>query len=431
MTDFDQETETGMPSLASCQDEYDSESISVAEAGKRIDAATSEITECKTVSLSAALGRILGEAVTAQHDVPMQANSAMDGYAISSVDIPGSGQTELKLVGNSYAGAPWSGRLSEGCCVRITTGGVLPAGADTVVIQEQVRVSGKHVFIAAGHTVGQNVRAAGEDLRAGETALTRGTRLGPAHLGLLASIGVERLRVFRKCKCVFFSTGDELCPLGTDRNLGPGQLYDTNRYTLLGLLEKLNCESYDLGIVKDNKADLRKKFRAAMELCPDAIICSGGVSVGDADYTRSIIAELGKLEFWKVAVKPGRPFTFGSINSTLCFGLPGNPVSVVVTFCILVKPSLNKKMGNGLWEPLRLRAHCASKLRKRKGRMEYQRGILETAPGGDFLVHKSGAQGSGILSSLSNANCLIELDASLDNVAAGQIVEVLLFPGLI
>ena len=257
--------------------------------------------------------------------LPGQANSAMDGYAITSLDIPESGQSELKRVGSSYAGEPWSGKLSRGSCVRITTGGVLPAGADTIVIQEQVRVSGKSVFIGAGHTVGQNVRAAGEDLAAGETALTRGTRLTPSTLGLLASIGVDQLRVFRKCKCVFFSTGDELCPLGGTQVPDPGQLYDSNRYSLFGLLKKLDCESHDLGIVKDSKAELRKKFCEAMELAPDAIICSGGVSVGDADYTRSVIAELGKLDFWKVAVKPGRPFTFGSIDKTLCFRIARQP----------------------------------------------------------------------------------------------------------
>ena len=431
MTDVGQNPETDASLAVSCQDEYDPESISVAEAAKRIDAAISAITESESVNLRAALGRILSDDIHAQHDVPGQANSAMDGYAITSLDIPESGQSELKRVGSSYAGVPWSGRLLRGSCVRITTGGVLPAGADTIVIQEQVRVSGKSVFIGAGHTVGQNVRAAGEDLAAGETALTRGTRLTPSHLGLLASIGVDQLRVFRKCKCVFFSTGDELCPLGGTQIPGPGQLYDSNRYSLFGMLKKLDCESHDLGIVKDSKAELRKKFCEAMELAPDAIICSGGVSVGDADYTRSVIAELGKLDFWKVAVKPGRPFTFGSIDKTLCFGLPGNPVSVVVTFCILVKPALNKKMGNGEWEPLRLQAHCTSRLRKRKGRMEYQRGILETKPDGGFLVHKSGAQGSGILSSLSSANCLIELDVDLDGVAAGQAVEVLLFPDLL
>jgi molybdopterin molybdotransferase len=319
--------------------------------------------------------------------------------------------------------------VRSGECIRIMTGATLPKGVDTIVMQEHVRRDGDRAVIASGHRPGQHRRLAGEDIRAGDVALAEGTTLMPAHLGLIASIGVGRVEVRRRPRVAIFSTGDELRGIGEE--LGEGQIYDSNRYSLHGMATRLGLEVLDLGVVRDTREDTQHAFEKAAASA-DAIVTSGGVSVGDADYVVETLERFGQVGFWKVAMKPGKPIAFGRVGKALFFGLPGNPVSVMATFYQLVQPALRKLTGSDSADfPILLKATCQSKLKKKPGRLEFQRGILERAANGSYLVRGASHQGAGVLRSMTEANCFIVLSLDQDTVHPGAEVEVQPFAGLV
>jgi molybdopterin molybdotransferase len=421
-----------MPSLtiaqASCADDYDPNSMPVAKAREFIFRFLEPLRSTERVAIRAALGRVLAEDVVTPLDVPSHRNSAMDGWALRAADLAPAGETMLTEIGASFAGRPFAGTVGAGQCVRIMTGGVVPEGADTVVMQERARAQGKSITLAAGLKPGQNVREAGEDLARGSIALRRGRRVRPAELGLLASLGIGEVAVYRRLRVAFFSTGDELKGIGSV--LGAGEIYDSNRYTLYGMLTRLGCEVLDMGVVRDDPALLERAFREAAANA-DVVITSGGVSVGEADYVKSMLAQLGEVVFWKIAMKPGRPLAYGKIAGAHFFGLPGNPVSVMATFYQFVRDALLLLMGAHPVEPVpTFRATCTVKLKKATGRTEFQRGILAQAVDGTWSVRPTGEQGSGILKSMSDANCFIILGDAVGDVEAGTPVEVQLLEGV-
>ena len=394
----------------------------------RIKAAVPTIRGEEQVVLNTALGRILAETVRSPIDVPAYTNSAMDGYAVRSDDLSSEGTVALRVTGTSSAGHPFAGEVRKGETVRIMTGAVLPQGADTVVMQEQVERDGDLAHIGTGHRPGQHVRHAGEDLARGQTVLEPGRRLTPADLGSLASLGVGEIRVKRRLRVAFFSTGDELRSPGEP--LGEGEIYDSNRYMLHALLTRLGVDLIDMGVIRDQREAIEQAFHDAAAIA-DTVITSGGASVGEADYVSETLARLGQVDFWKIAIKPGKPLAFGKVNDALFFGLPGNPVSAVVTFYQIVQPALLQQMGATGITPLRLHATCTTDLKKRPGRTEFQRGILQQDEQGRLTVASSGHQGSHILSSMSRANCFIVLPADNAGVRAGELVEVQPFAGLV
>jgi molybdopterin molybdotransferase len=375
-----------------------------------------------------ALGRVLADDVLSPVDVPAHRNSAMDGWAMRGADL-GAGEATLAEIGVSFAGRPFAGKVAAGQCVRIMTGGVVPEGADTVVMQERARAAGKSVTFAAGQKTGQNVREAGEDLKSGSVALKRGRIVRPAELGLIASLGVGEVAVYRPLRVAFFSTGDELKSVGTA--LGEGEIYDSNRYTIHGMLTRLGCEVLDMGVVRDDPKLLERAFAEASAIA-DVVITSGGVSVGEADFVKSMLGKLGEVVFWKIAMKPGRPLAYGKIGPAHFFGLPGNPVSVMVTFYQFVRDALLVLMGANPVDPIpTFRATCSARLKKAPGRTEFQRGVLTRAADGSLAVAPTGEQGSGILKSMSDANCFIILDDATGNVEPGTSVEVQLLEGIV
>ena len=420
--------EPGINSQTSCMDDFDPQSLAADTALHRILGAINPLSATECVVVRQALDRVLATDLISGMDVPAHTNSAMDGYALAASDLPAAGTRELKVAGTALAGKPYPQALTPGHCVRIMTGAVLPDAADTVIIQENVTVEGDHIRIGTDTQPGANVRQAGEDIAAGDTVLTRGTRLTPADLGLVASLGISEIAVARKPRIAFFSTGDELQSVGEE--LAIGNVYDSNRYTLHGMLSRLNAEIIDLGVVRDNRADLEAAFHEASAQA-DMVITSGGVSVGEADYVREILSRLGQVNFWKVAIKPGRPLAFGNIGPAIFFGLPGNPVSVMVTFYQFVQPAILKLMGARHVQPVTVRAICNSKLKKRAGRVEYQRGIVELNADNRLVVSKTGAQGSGILTSMAQANCFIILPMESTGVQPGDDVDIQLFFGLV
>jgi molybdopterin molybdotransferase len=399
------------------------------EARERILAAVQPVEGQETLPLRAALGRVLLEPVRSTVDVPAHDNSAMDGFALAGSELPASGERSFRVIGTSWAGRPFAGALGRGECVRIMTGATLPAGADTVVMQEHVRQEGDAAFITAGHRPGQHRRLAGEDIRAGDVALPAGVQLMPAHLGLIASIGVGEVGVRRRPRVAIFSTGDELRSIGEE--LGEGQIYDSNRYSLYGMVTRLGLDVVDLGVVRDTPEDTRDAFERAAAAA-DAIVTSGGVSVGEADYVVETLRKSGQVGFWKVAMKPGKPIAFGHVGKALFFGLPGNPVSVMATFYQLVQPALRKLAGERATDPpVLVRATCQSKLKKKAGRLEFQRGILERDQHGRYQVRGASHQGAGVLRSMTEANCFIVLPLEQESVQPGTEVEVQPFAGLV
>ena len=393
------------------------------------------VAELEHLALPQALERILAADIISPISVPAHDNSAMDGYALHGEDLGGDAAVTLAVVDTILAGRPGSVTVERGQCARIMTGAVMPAGCDSVVPQELVRHAGDSSISVAPDCIrpGDNRRFKGEDLMQGQPALLQGKRLGPAELGLLASLGIATVPVRRRLRVAFFSTGDELRSIGEP--LAPGCIYDSNRYTLLGMLTRLGCEVLDMGIVKDNPQALEAALRGACAQA-DVIITSGGVSSGAADFTREILARLGDVSFWQINMRPGRPMAFGNISSeghaALLLGLPGNPVAVMAAFYFLARPTLLRLMGadaDTASLPL-LQVAAQAPIRKKRGRTEYQRGIVERGADGRQHVRVTGAQGSGILRSMTQANCMIVLHAQQGHVAAGDLVDIVLFHGL-
>lgn len=387
-----------------------------------------------------ALGRVLAEDVVSPFSVPPHDNSAMDGFAFDGAALNGAtGELPLRIVGTALAGAAWRGEVGPGEALRIMTGAVMPAGLDTVVPQEFCTVDGDALrFPASALRRGDNRRFAGEDLMAGSAALRAGDRLGPAALGLAASLGLATLPVLRRLRVAYFSTGDEILSLGDAPR--EGAVYDSNRYTVFGLLTRLGCEVVDLGLVRDDPATLEATLRRAASEA-DAIITSGGVSVGQADHTRAVMQRLGDMAFWRIAMRPGRPMAVGLIprgdateGNAVLFGLPGNPVAVMVTFLAFVRPALLQLMGchaEARRPPPLLRATSATAIRKKPGRTEYQRGFVRAVPGALPEVRIAGNQGSGVLSSMVEANGLVVLHHAQGSVEPGDAVDVMMFDGVI
>jgi molybdopterin molybdotransferase len=414
---------------ASCADDYDPNSMAVDKARAFIARFLVPVAETERVPVRASLGRVLAEDVVSPVDVPSHDNSAMDGYAVRFANVDPPGDIKLKVIGSSFAGVPFKSEVKSGECVRIMTGGVMPEGADTIVMQEHAKAEDGWVTIGDGHKQGQHLRRAGEDLKNGQTALARGTWMRPAEVGLIASLGVGEVSVFRKLRVAFFSTGDELVSIG--KPLGEGQIYDSNRYTLHAMLERLGCDILDMGVVRDDPALLEQAFKDAATKA-DVVITSGGVSVGEADFVKPLLDKLGEVVFWKIAMKPGRPLAYGRLGKAHFFGLPGNPVSVMVTFYQFVRDALWTLTGRSPIPTLpTFLVPCTSKLKKAPGRTEFQRGILKQDDHGLWSVRVTGEQGSGILRSMAEANCFIILPTDQGNVEPGALVQVQVMEGAV
>ncbi|EGM68104.1 gephyrin-like molybdotransferase Glp [Shewanella sp. HN-41] len=382
----------------------------------------SPISDTEVVLLPHALGRVLAENLASCIDLPPFDNSSMDGYAFRFADLQHqTEQTALRLIGSSFAGHGFAGAAQANTCIRIMTGAPVPAGYDTVQMQEETQVQGEFILINHPKGKGANVRCRGEELTQGTQVLNAGIQIGAAELGVLATIGVSQVRVYRQLKVAFFSTGDELRPVGSE--LAPGQIYDSNRYSIQGLLSRANVEWLDLGVVIDDPEAIRQAFRQAASQS-DLVLTSGGVSVGEADFTKQILDEEGQITFWKLAIKPGKPFAMGRIGKAIFCGLPGNPVSSMVTFYKLVWPILNKMQGLTPKAPLMLPAILTTPVRKQPGRVEYQRGILSRNSQGELEVAITGSQGSGMLTSMSLANCFVLLEQFQGDTLAGTKVTV-------
>jgi molybdopterin molybdotransferase len=428
-------TSPTLEQIASCVAGYDPNALPVAQAQEFIARLVPRVSAIESLALRSSLGRVLARDIVSAIDVPSHDNSAMDGFALRGADLDLKSDTVLRVAGTGLAGQSFTGAVPTGHCVRIMTGAVMPEGLDTVVPQEftQSEGDGQAVRIPAGAVrSGDNRRLRGEDLARGSSALRAGRLLRPADLGLLASLGQAEVPVFRKLRVAFFSTGDELRSIGEP--LPDGCVYDSNRYTIWGMLQRLGCEVIDLGVVRDDPAALRAAFSEAAASA-DAVITSGGVSVGEADHTKKIMAELGDVLFWRIAMRPGRPMAIGRITNrgheAILFGLPGNPVAVMVTFYAFVRDALRAMSGMGDEPQALLRAACSTALRKKPGRTEYQRGIVSRDADGRWQVAITGAQGSGILSSMSAANGMVVLHHAQGNVNAGDEVDVIPFDGLV
>ncbi|WP_455203051.1 molybdopterin molybdotransferase MoeA [Kaarinaea lacus] len=420
-------TETPSENLTCMDSEYDPTILTVEQAQQRIANHLTPIISSEQVDIRRSLNRVLTTDVCSNMDIPPYANSAMDGYAVNSEDIPDTGSQTLQKVATIMAGTPFNGELVHGQCARIMTGAKLPQGADTVIMQEHVQAHGDNITISAQHKAGDNVRLAGEDIRRGDVVLHRGRRLNAADVGVLASLGMAEVKVYRKVRVAFFSTGDELTPLGSP--LEEGQIYDSNRYTLFSMLSQFGAEIIDMGAIADDRNATEAAFQSAAANA-DVLITSGGVSVGDADYVKDTLENLGQVDFWKIAMKPGRPLAFGHLGNCAFFGLPGNPVSAMVTFYIFVQPALRLISGQLNDGATVIELPCASTLKKRPGRMEFQRGVIETNENGKQVVRSTGGQGSHILSSMSAANCFILLPLECERVESGEMVKVQPFYGL-
>mgnify|MGYP000098897531 FL=1 len=406
----------------------DVDALTVTDVSNRLSELAVPIHAIEEVPILEALNRVLAVDVISPIDVPPHDNSAMDGYALDGAQLHAKSTLTLHVVGTALAGKPWQGQVKMGECIKIMTGAVLPDGLNTVVPQELCNVSNQHIsFDTSLLSFGHNRRKQGEDLQKNSPAVLRGARVTPAIMGLLASLGLSSVQVTRRLKVAYFSTGDEIMNLGDAPR--EGAVYDSNKYTLLGLLQNLGCNIVDMGVIPDQPAPLEKALRDAVCIA-DVVITTGGVSGGDADYTKAMFKKLGNVEFWKIAMRPGRPMAVGQLKdkdqSALLFGLPGNPVAAMVTFLAFVKPALLQMMGNTDTPPPLLRATTREILRKKPGRTEYQRGIVSRDEQGQLQVISTGNQGSGILSSMVQANCLIVLSHAQSTAQVGDWVDVLM-----
>ncbi|MDB0528107.1 molybdopterin molybdenumtransferase MoeA [Ralstonia solanacearum] len=427
---------TTLASVVSCLSDYDPNALPVAQAQAVMRDFVQPVTGVARVPIRSALDRVLAEDVLSSIDVPAHDNSAMDGFAFAGAELSRNGGHDdlaLRVIGTAYAGTAFDGAPGPGEAVRVMTGAVMPAGCDTVIPQEFTQGDAADVrFARDAVRAGDNRRLRGEDLAKGSAALTAGRILRPADIGLLASLGIAEVPVRRRLRVAFFSTGDELRSIGEP--LDAGCVYDSNRYTLHGMLSRLGVERIDMGVVRDDPAALEAAFRTAAENA-DAIITSGGVSVGEADFTKQMMAQLGDVAFWKIAMRPGRPMAFGRIASNghgaVLFGLPGNPVAVMVTFYHFVRGALLRMMGATETGAPLVPATSVAPIRKRPGRTEYQRGIAALNGSGQLEVRLTGQQGSGVLRSMSEANCFVVLPHEQGQVNAGDTVQLLLFDGLV
>ncbi len=418
---------------------YDPQSLRADAVLQFLERLVEPVTEVEQVGVFDALDRVLAADIVSPISVPPHDNSAMDGFAFDGQALQPGQALALQVVGTALAGQPWQGRVGPGQALKIMTGAVMPQGLDTVVPQELARIQGDTVTIPAGALArGDNRRRLGEDLMQGRAALRQGARLGPAALGLIASLGIAEVPVCRRLTVAYFSTGNEILSLGEAPRAGA--VYDSNRYTVFGMLRRLGVSVLDMGVVPDEPAALEQAFTQAAAKA-DAIITSGGVSVGEADYTKAMMHKLagksGGVAFWRIAMRPGRPMAVGRIaadaarddRSAVLFGLPGNPVAVMVTFLAFVRPALLRMMGCSAHGTPLLRAHSQEPIRKKAGRTEYQRGIVSVAADGSLQVRTTGNQGSGVLSSMVQANGLIVLGHDQGTVAIGDEVDVMMFDG--
>ncbi|MBC8951830.1 molybdopterin molybdotransferase MoeA [Xenorhabdus sp. PB62.4] len=406
---------------------HTSDLISLEQALEKLLAQTVPLTNTETINLTESAGRITATDIVSPINVPPFDNSAMDGYAIRIADL--NDHQTLPVAGKALAGVPFQGAWPAGSCIRIMTGAPIPSGADAVVMQEQTEVTETGIQFTSPVTQGQNIRTVGEDITQNAVVLPKGTKLSTAQLPLIASLGIAKIDVVRKLKVAIFSTGDELQTIGEP--LQAGQIYDTNRFAVHLMLEKLDCEVIDLGVIRDDPATLRQTFINADKQA-DLVISSGGVSVGEADYTKQILDEVGKISFWKLAIKPGKPFAFGKLENAWFCGLPGNPVSAVLTFYQLVQPLIARLSGFTTWQPpIRLTAKATTPLKKSAGRLDFQRGIAAINENGEFEVKTTGHQGSHIFSSYSSGNCFIVLERERGHVAAGETVHIEFFNHLL
>ncbi|NHB61152.1 molybdopterin molybdotransferase MoeA [Photorhabdus sp. RW14-46] len=406
---------------------HTSELISLQQALEKLLTQVTPLTDTETVSLPQTSGRITATNIISPINVPPFANSAMDGYAVRHADL--NSNKPLPLAGKALAGVPFQGEWPIATCIRIMTGAPIPIGADTVIMQEHAETTDDGIVFTQPAKQGQNIRLAGEDIAKGAVVLSAGSKLSTAQLPLIASLGITDVEVVRKLKVAIFSTGDELQAIG--HPLKEGQIYDTNRLAVRLMLEKLDCDVIDLGVIADNPQALRHVFEEADQKA-DLVISSGGVSVGEADYTKQILDELGEISFWKLAMKPGKPFAFGKLKNAWFCGLPGNPVSAVLTFYQLVQPLIARLSGFTAWQPpMRMRAKVTTPLKKRPGRMDFQRGITSVNEQGELEVRTTGHQGSHIFSSFSQGNCFIVLERERGQVEVGENVEIELFNHLL
>ncbi|EML0423834.1 bifunctional molybdopterin-guanine dinucleotide biosynthesis adaptor protein MobB/molybdopterin molybdotransferase MoeA [Vibrio parahaemolyticus] len=411
---------------AACCDTLSPAFLSVVQGQEKILSLVNTVSEIEACKIENAYGRVLAEDIISPVNVPQYTNSAMDGYAIRSDDVD---RDSYQVVAEVMAGHAYDQPLQVGQAVKIMTGAPTPLNGDTVVMREQASQEGDKVTFNGAHIkAGQNVRQAGEDLAIGSDVFTAGTRLASPEMGMTASLGFGEANVFRKLKVAVFSTGDEVQAPGTEQKAN--SIYDSNRFTIMGMLEKLGCEILDFGILEDNEQLMIEALENASAQA-DVVMTSGGVSVGDADYIKLALDKLGQIDFWRINMRPGRPLAFGQINNKPFFGLPGNPVAVMVSFINFVEPALRKMQGEQGWKPLKVNAIATENLRSRQGRTEFSRGIYELDDTGRLTVRTTGKQGSGILRSMSEANCLIEISPAIDTVKAGESVTIIPLQGRI
>ncbi|MGH1612197.1 bifunctional molybdopterin-guanine dinucleotide biosynthesis adaptor protein MobB/molybdopterin molybdotransferase MoeA [Vibrio parahaemolyticus] len=411
---------------AACCDTLSPAFLSVVQGQEKILSLVNTVSEIEASKIENAYGRVLAEHIISPVNVPQYTNSAMDGYAIRSDDVD---RDSYQIVAEVMAGHAYDQPLEVGQAVKIMTGAPTPRNGDTVVMREQASQEGDKVtFNGSNIKAGQNVRQAGEDLAIGSDVFTAGTRLASPEMGMIASLGFGEANVFRKLKVAVFSTGDEVQAPGTEQKAN--SIYDSNRFTIMGMLEKLGCEILDFGILEDNEQLMIEALENASAQA-DVVMTSGGVSVGDADYIKLALDKLGQIDFWRINMRPGRPLAFGQINNKPFFGLPGNPVAVMVSFINFVEPALRKMQGEQGWKPLKVNAIATENLRSRQGRTEFSRGIYELDNTGRLTVRTTGKQGSGILRSMSEANCLIEISPAIDTVKAGESVTIIPLQGRI
>jgi molybdopterin molybdotransferase len=439
-----------LSTIAAALQGYDPLALPAGKVNEFLAALVQPVQATEKLGLFDALDRVLAQEIISPISVPAHDNSAMDGFAFAGSSLMAGQITQLKIVGTALAGKAWQGSVAAGECLKIMTGAVMPGGLDTVVPQELCEISGDQISIAPNVLkTGDNRRLAGEDLMAGSIALSIGERLAPAALGLLASLNIGQVLVYRKLKVAYFSTGDEVLSIGDAPR--EGAIYDSNRYTVFGMLKRWGCEVIDMGVVRDEPASLEAAFLQAAAQA-DAVITSGGVSVGEADHTKAMMKKLGDVAFWKIAMRPGRPMAVGRIsgaksattrheisadsyqNHSILFGLPGNPVATMVTMLAFVRPALLRMSGAAekySAEPVYLQAASLESLRKKPGRTEYQRGLVSRAADGTLQVRITSAnQGSGVLSSMVQANGLIVLHHAQGNVNVGDMVDVMMFEGV-